>query len=225
MRCSRAQKLISEYLDGELDARRETHLRQHLDGCLDCRELLADFQAVVKEAGRLPEAAPSDAVWLKIKTGLDTGKREKRAYQLSRGKRWSFLPLSPSLQYSLGALLAVALIAGSLFFGLRGRGETTTMAKLKEAEHYYQLAIKALDEALVSQKDGMDPELARVLGQSLEVIDSSIAACEQVVRKDPNNIGARTYLLAAYGKKVSFLTDLMEIKKKSSSGEETKTSS
>ena len=214
MRCSKARKLISEYLDGELDARREIHLRQHLDGCADCRELLADFQAMVNEAGRLEKASPSDAVWTKIKAGLETG-----------AKRRSFLPFSPALQYSLGALLAVALIAGSLFFGLRGRGETTTMAKLKEAEHYYQLAIKALDEALVSQKDGMDPELARVLGQSLKVIDSSIAACEQVVRKDPNNIGARTYLLAAYGKKVSFLTDLMEIKKKSSSGEETKTSS
>lgn len=213
MRCSKAQKLISEYLDGELDVRRETHLRQHLGGCAECREVLADFQAVVKEAGRLEETIPSDFVWMKIKAGLETG-----------AKRRNFLPFSPALQYSLGALLAVALIAGGLFFGLRGREETTTMAKLKEAEHYYQLAIRALDDALASQKNGMDPELARVLDQNLKVIDSSIAACERYVRSDPDNVGARTTLLAAYGKKVGFLTDLVEIKKKSPLGIETKTS-
>ncbi len=224
MRCAKARKWMSEHLDGELAIRKVSVLQRHLEDCADCRETLADFQVVLKETSHLQETSPSDAVWIKIKAGLETIRGETRISKPSREKWRSFLPLSPAVQYSLGALLAVALVAGGLYFGLQDWGENQPMAKLKEAEHYYQLAIQALDDALTSQKNGMDPELEWVLSQNLKVIDSSIAACEQVVRKDPDNIGARTYLLAAYGKKVSFLNDLMEIKKKSPLGKEIKTS-
>jgi len=224
MRCSKARRLISEYLDGELDSRRERSLRAHCAACADCRELLADFSAVVKEAGHLSAPAPSDAVWSKIRARLDAEKRDVRLAAASRRPGRGFFAFQPAVRYALTVAVVLAVVAGGIFLGTRHWGRSDPLAKLKEAEHHYQLAIKALDEALASQKNGVDPELARVLSRNLQVINATIAACEQAVRQDPNDLGARTYLLAAYGEKVNFLNDLMEMRKKPSLSKESKTS-
>ncbi len=50
MRCSKARKLISEYIDRSLQARKNTSVEQHLDICPDCRHLLEDFEAIVEDA-------------------------------------------------------------------------------------------------------------------------------------------------------------------------------
>jgi len=87
-----------------------------------------------------------------------------------------------------------------------------TLAKLKEAQEYYEKAVAALSEAVRSREEGMDPRLAEAFQQNLESIDATIQACQQIVRNDPDNLKARNYLLAAYRDKVSFLEEVMGLK-------------
>ncbi|NIO49313.1 MAG: hypothetical protein GTN73_07765 [Candidatus Aminicenantes bacterium] len=233
MRCSKARKLISEYIDGSLQARKSASVEQHLDVCPDCKHLLEDFKTIVKDARNLEELAPSDQTWLKIKARLKP--EEQRVLAFEPRKRAWFSPIfsPPKLKYALGSVVILAFIAGAVILGLKywmgkdslGRGDLQkyTLAKLDEAERHYQKAIKALGEAISAQEGQMDPQIAQVFKSNLEVIDSSIKACREMVLQNPENIDARNYLLAAYREKMNFLNEMMETKQASSQRREFKT--
>lgn len=219
MRCAAAKKLISEYVDGRLSHSQEAVLKAHLETCADCQELLRDFQRIAQEAKDLLSLSPSPLAWQKIAAGVREARKEAQLPYKER-KSWVSLLWKPAgLRYAVAAALALVVVGG-LIVGLKsrkGEGEAGyTLAKLKEAQHHYVLAIKALDEAIESQKNGVDPQLAEVFKRNLEDIDRTIQACQQVVEKDPNNLTARAYLLTAYREKVTFLEEMMGAKKASS---------
>ena len=97
-----------------------------------------------------------------------------------------------------------------------------TLAKLQEAEHHYQLAIKALSDAAQAQNEQLDPQVAEVFRTNLELIDQSINACRQAVLNNPNDIESRKYLLAVYKEKANLLNEIMAAKDTSSPERETK---
>ena len=224
MRCAKAKKLISEYIDGNLDRERLMNLEQHLDRCPDCQKLLKDFQAITQDAKKLEGVSPSPHTWLKIREKLTT-EGQKVLTLPSRKREWFAFP-QPRLKYALSSALVLIVIVGIVIFGLwyfKENGilegpdaRSYTFAKLAEAEHHYQLAIKAHWEAVSSQEGSLDPQVAKVFRTNLEIIDMSIAACKQAVLSEPEDIDARNYLLAAYKEKVDFLNEMMVARKASS---------
>lgn len=61
MECARSKELLSDYIDGILDARTKARLEEHLMVCKDCREDLASLKALVQEMGSLESLeAPRD---------------------------------------------------------------------------------------------------------------------------------------------------------------------
>jgi hypothetical protein len=233
MRCSKARKLISEYIDGSLQDRKRAYVEQHLEVCPDCKHLLEDFKTIVQDSKKLEKLVPSDQTWIKIKAGLEP--EEQRVLDFKPRKRgWLGLIFSPpKLKYVLSSVVILAFIVGAVILGLRywtgkdslARGDLQkyTLAKLDEAESHYQKAIKALGEAISAQEGQMDPQIAQVFKSNLEVIDASIMACRQLVLQNPENIDARNYLLAAYREKMNFLNEMMETKQASSQKREFKT--
>ena len=220
MKCMEARRLISDYVDGGLSGGKEARLKKHLEDCPDCRELLRDFERIVDEAKNLPAPAPSPWAWQRIAAGLkDAGEKTPAARQERKGWfAWTGMPAG--LRYALAAALALVVISGGLIVGLRPRRtpgpESYALAKLKEAQQHYVLAIKALDEAIGAQKNGLDPRLAEVFKQNLQEINETIQACEQVVEKNPNDLAVRAYLLGIYKDKVTVLEEMMGAKKASS---------
>jgi hypothetical protein len=57
----------------------------------------------------------------------------------------------------------------------------------------------------------MTLEIAEVFRKNLKIIDASIIDCRQIVLQQPDNIDARSFLLAAYREKVDFLQEMMEV--------------
>lgn len=224
MRCSKAKKLISEYINGNLASGKSQNLEKHLDRCPDCQTLLKDFETITQDAKHLEEASPSSHTWLKIKERLIT--EEQKVLTLPPRKSEGFAFPRPKLKYALSSALVLVVIVGIVIFGLwyfKARGtlegldaRSYTLAKLAEAEHHYQLAIKALWEAVSSQEESLDPQVVKVFRTNLEIIDLSIADCRKAVLSEPENIDARNYLLAAYKKKVDFLNEMMLAREASS---------
>jgi anti-sigma factor RsiW len=54
MRCVEVKERLSAYLDRELEPALEQRVREHLDGCVRCREELADLRAIDAEIQALP---------------------------------------------------------------------------------------------------------------------------------------------------------------------------
>jgi len=225
MRCSATRKLISDYIDGNLYSRKRLSLERHLEGCLDCQQLLKDFQGIAEKAKELEKLSPSPQTWLRIKARLETEEQKVQARQPQKREWLNFLFYQPRLKYALSSALVLISIISAAIFGLRywqgkevpGRDglQKYTLAKLDEAERHYQLAIKALMEAASAQEGNLDPQVAEVFQKNFEIIDSSIITCKEAVRLEPDNIETRNYLLASYMEKVDLLNEMMDIKKKS----------
>lgn len=223
MRCAQAQKLISDYVDGDLDERRAAELEKHMDACPDCREVLEDFRRIVKEARSLKTVIPAEAVWVRISRGLDGAriKEPRRSEPVTRltPARPFFLARHPVWSAAAAALIVV--VGGLALLrpwsaGIPSRfadRDRFTLAKLDEAKGFYRQAIKALSEAAAAQKGSLDPQVALAFQKNLAVVDASIETCQAAVRRDPGNVENQNFLLAAYRDKVDILTDLIAVKK------------
>ncbi len=226
MTCNKAQRYISEYVDGTLGARQAAALERHLERCAGCREVLEDFRAMKLSAAELPAPEPGDEVWSRIRTGLVRAAASAKRPETSPsrglfGLAWT----SPALRLAGAAALALILVASGVLIGTRlGRHggsaqpadpEAYTLAKLDEAETYYQKAIRSLSEAFAAQKGTMVPQVAEVFERNLAVIDATIQACRQAVLKEPDDLQARNYLLAAYMDKLSFLDTALDFQRRS----------
>jgi anti-sigma factor RsiW len=218
MKCLTAKKWISEYIDGDLDAAKKVKLDEHCAQCADCQKLLEDFQTISSSAKELDTFSPPESTWSKIQEKMAAEEQEVLTLAPQR-QTWFSLP---RLSYVLSAVLLVVFLSLVFIFGPRYwsvpavvpdlENQQYTLAKLEEAEHHYQLAIKALNEAALSQSEQLDPQVAEVFRANLELIDQSINACRQAVLSDPKDIESRKYLLAAYREKTNLLNVIMAVK-------------
>jgi tetratricopeptide (TPR) repeat protein len=230
MKCTKAKKLISDYMDGDLDTKRASSLEEHLEVCPECRKLFKDFERIASKAKTLAKREPSGQVWFRILARVKEGNQETvRPVRIHKDR---FLLFPAKLRYAVSAALLVLLVGGAVFisyrvlnqgaFSKRNNGQEYALKKIKEAEEHYQLAIKALGEAVQAKRENFDPEVAQTFLTNLKLIDTSLAECKKAVEGDPGNLDSRYYLLAVYEKKVELLDDMMEISATSPETKESK---
>ena len=230
MKCSKAKKLISEYIDGELDEKKASSLKDHFEACPECQKFLKDFQKITENAKDLEERSPSGQTWFRIQARLREERQETKVPAWDQRRRILLFP--PALRYAISAAFLLLVVFGAIIIGLRfnnqagfptgTNGEKYAMAKLQEAEHHYQLAIKALWEAVQAQKENFDPKVAEIFQKNLKVIDASIADCRKALESNPGDLDSRYNLLAIYKKKADFLDDIISVISTSSQKEEPK---
>ncbi|MFC2158532.1 zf-HC2 domain-containing protein [Acidobacteriota bacterium] len=217
MKCEKAMGLISEYIDGNLDHRQVDSLKQHLDSCAECRSLQTDFQKIVEETQDLETLEPPESGWAEIRKELEINRQ--KVWEKSVRKSRHVLPVFKPA-WTLGAALLLVVLIGTLTFGpailrkapsLEVDGHEVAFAKLVEAENHYQLAIKAMGEALAASQRNMAPETAKVFQDNLELINVSLSACKQAILKDPENIDSRRYLLTMYKQKADLLSQMVSL--------------
>ncbi len=223
MTCLKSRKYISRSIDSDLSERENARLEHHLDACGECRTLREDLRKIVDGAARLETPEPSDKVWLDIRAGLT---REKAAGASGRSgalRRPAFGLVLPALRYAGVAAAALVLVITGIAVGRRLGGgpaplgpearEKYTLAKLDEAEGYYQQAIKSLSEAFAAEKGTLAPQVAELFDRNLSVVDATIQACRRAVLEEPDDLEARNYLLAAYTQKLTLLDSALDLQR------------
>ncbi len=228
MKCAKAKKLISEFIDDDLDKAKASSLEKHLDACPDCQALLRDFQKIKQKAKDLAKEEPSGQTWFRIQDRL----KEKTQIPIPE-PRVRFLFFPAQLRYAVSTALLFIIAAGAVIIGLRiwsreGKinginGQALALAKIQEAEQHYRLAIKALWEAVQAQKENFDPQVAETFRINLELIDASLADCERAIKNDPSDVESQYYLLAVYKKKAELLDSMMEVSSTAPPKQESKT--
>lgn len=217
MKCAKAKKLISEYIDNDLDKEKTASLRKHLDMCPECQDLMKDFQQIKQKAKGLKRAEPSGQTWFRVQSRL-----QERTQSPSSSPRIRFLFFPAKLRYAVSAALLLCVVAGAVVIGIRiGHrggildsalsGQEYALAKIKEAEEHYKMAIKALWEAVQAQKENIDPQVAETFRTNLELIDMSLADCKRAIESDPSDVETLYYLLAVYKKKTELLDSMIEV--------------
>jgi hypothetical protein len=217
MRCSQAQRLISDYIDGLLKKSKAKELERHMQQCMECSNLFVEMKSLVGEARDLKEVQPSDDVWISIKEHMTTRERKSPSQRDRKREISSFFRYPQGLAIASGAFLAIIIFTFLLYYGLpfskKGSNDPARYAlqHFEEAERHYQLAIDALVSTMPDYKEKLPPDLAAVFKENLAIIDNSIRVCQAAIQKHPGDKTANALLMACYRKKIELLNEIRDL--------------
>jgi len=208
---------LSEYLDGELGAGERAALEAHLDGCPDCRVVMAELRRVVARTQALEDAPPERDLWPSIARQI--GRVSPVVVPLPprrAGRRISFTV--PQLLAAGIALITVS--AGAAWTVLGGRGATPTPAPTAPVAlapapgtveagwrgvARYDAAIADLERVLVQHRAALDTATVRVLEKNLAIIDRAIADARAALAADPSSAYLNNHLARTMRRKLDLL--------------------
>jgi anti-sigma factor RsiW len=71
MSCIEYQSALSELVDGTLAREARRGLEAHLEGCAECRAVLADLRRIRESARALPKRMPPESAWQKVRADFE----------------------------------------------------------------------------------------------------------------------------------------------------------
>lgn len=110
MRCKKVEWLLSDYVDGTLDAPSRGAVEKHIASCQDCASLLRRLERTIKLVKDTPMPQPSESYWDEFASGVMERLRQEEE-ERSAWKAWLnelLLTRRPALAVTSAAALAVA---------------------------------------------------------------------------------------------------------------------
>jgi anti-sigma factor RsiW len=225
-------ELLSDHLDGELDAVQSTALEAHLESCADCRTTLVELRRV-KDAARtlVGPSAPND-LWAGIASQIGTTGTSSAfgaspalpgatILEFPRRRREGFAPLS---RFAVAAGIALLLVAAGAVFvakpALLGRAftvtspgaqvapETGSRAAIEQASFdpvQVESEISQLKRALEAGRGKLDPKTVTVLETNLAIIQKATEDAKSALAKDPANRDLQDYFATSVQRKLDFM--------------------
>lgn len=198
--------------------------RAHVAACVSCQNLVADFNAIVAAAERMPaEIEPPARVWTALRAQLEAEgiiREQAPAVELARPSFWQTMSAAFRGRALATAAVALLLVAGGLF---QLRSRTDSDQPLAGAPSASSLASDPLTStaAALNEQERDVVNMQRVgtrsaapvdasLQQNLRELDQFIAECSQHLKQDPHDELAREYLAAAYQQKAELLSAMID---------------
>jgi hypothetical protein len=225
MDCTEFQPALSELVDGTLSRESKARLESHLDGCADCRALLADIRRIRLSARALPKMAPPDSIWQKVRADFEA--------QTRRPRPASALRLVPRRRSVLAGLAAAAVLVIAASAGVYFMTRLTppaaapvesaaahpapvhtvqsVEAELDLADQHYENAIAELEKVARDGQAVLDPQTAAVLQKNIGVTDQAIRESRAALRSQPTSEVAQSSLFEALQRKVGLLRDTIAL--------------
>lgn len=223
MACSEYHDAIAEVVDGSLDPARQRDLERHLDGCASCRALLADLKSIQAAAFTLDRLEVPAHVLprLQERIAAETPRAPARllAFSASRAATAAWVAAAAALVVvttaGIWSLLSSPVTPGP---GRAGAGQVdraqivaSVQAELQAATEHYEKAIQQLEQIARSEDGALDPQLAAVLQDNLQVIDQAIDESRAALARQPTSIEVQAGLFEAMRSKVALLQQTVEL--------------
>jgi anti-sigma factor RsiW len=204
---------LSEYIDGELDARAAADVEAHLAGCGDCRTVATELRAVAARASSLADIPPRQDLWDGVVARLGSRSPMVTAIRDRARRRFSF-----TLPQLAAASVALMVLSGGMVWLARSGDSRAdfpvaigadralpAVAPVRLSETHYEGAVEDLEEILERGRAQLDGETVRVLEQNLKSIDAAIEECRKALANDPANAYLNSHLAAARQRKLALL--------------------
>jgi copper chaperone CopZ len=225
MDCTEFRPALSELVDGTLPRESKARLESHLEGCADCRALLADIRRIRLSARALPKMAPPDSVWQKVRADFEAQTRQSRP-----APALHFVPKRRQVLAGLAAAAVLVLAASAgIYFMTRptlpaaapvesaaahagtAQAVQSVEAELDLADQHYEKAIAELDKVAKAGQAVLDPQTAAVLQKNIGVTDQAIRESRAALRSEPTSEVAQSSLFEALQRKVGLLRDTVAL--------------
>jgi hypothetical protein len=222
---------LNDFADDLLEREDAEAIRDHLNGCLPCRDQIEKIWTVKGQAREWSEPVePGRDLWQGIEARIRTSARrpvetearrtDRRRPGFRRARPWarpSLLAAAALVLLIVGAGIGVVLTRG----GPMGLGEDVQIADpgtpgagdadvrfagiAQEMEEAYEPTIRELREILEAGRDELAPETVAILEESLRVIDEAIREARAALEVDPASPGAARTLNSMYETKLHVL--------------------
>jgi len=175
---------LSDFLDGELPAKRAREVREHLRACEACRRATSELEAVVQWAASYQPPVPSDDGWPALRRRIEEGKTV--AFPPARNRfGWSALIAA--------GLVMATVTGGGVWMLTRVTPEPAVVSSperlgppvmVETSTGEVDVAVRELEVLLRENRSGLDTATVRVVEQSLRTIDQAIAEARAAVQRD-----------------------------------------
>ena len=188
--------------------------RVHVAGCSNCQGFIADLQAIVSAAERLPdEIEPPARVWVSLRNQLELEGiiKEPVAAPVEEKSSWQGLR-NLVRAHAFASVTVGLLIAAGGILQLLQPGNPPRVTPPPVPSGLAQTA-KVLNEQEVDLRNMHLTNTSPVdasLEQNLQQVDAFIADCERHLKQVPQDDLAREYLSDAYQQKAELLSAMMD---------------
>jgi anti-sigma factor RsiW len=184
MECPEIKSLLSEYVDGTLDAKTKELVDQHVLTCGPCREELASLRSLVQELGSLESAVPPKDFLDQLHKRL-----EKRSW-FSNLVRSLFLPFRIKIPLQVAGAVAMAVLAFSVFHFQR---EEFKVAEAPVVTPKEEVAKKQADQMAHTEKRAVETKPRPALEKTALQRPSTEARPIEVVLLLRKDLAQRAY--------------------------------
>lgn len=193
--------MLSDYLDGELDAQAVARLEARLREDPGLRRLLEELRAVKAAAAAATAARAPDDLWDGIRARIE---RKRRRLMFTLPQLAAAAAIVLFLGVSLGRMSTPepTRVAVDAPVALDAPVDSPAGSAVTFARH-----VADLEARLDAGREVLDPATARVIEQSLRKIDEAIAQARVALENDPNNRYLNQHLASARARKVRLLED------------------
>lgn len=229
--------LIGDYVDGTLGADDRAAVERHLEGCAECRQLVADLAEIRGVAASLELREPPLRAWSRIERAIELEQLEEASQverEASPVEREAFAerPLNRrALPIWLAAAAALVLATWvGVRYAVRPAAPPQTThatvepsaasgpmsaeaveAELRAAESHYDKAFRGLEQIANAEQGALDPNTAATLQKNLAVIDQAINESRAAVRAQPASEPAVSSLMDNFKTKLALLQDTVAL--------------
>ena len=137
MNCDDIKELLSEYVDGALDAKTKALVDEHLSTCKDCEEELASLKTLVNELGSLESVAPPNDFLNQLHERM-----EQRSW-FSKILRTLFVPMRVKIPLEFAGAAVMAILVFSILY-------------VQQDQHRAAQAPMGLKQERVAEKGALD---------------------------------------------------------------------
>jgi hypothetical protein len=213
MTCKAFLNHLQRWMDGSHPPDAEAHLRN----CPDCRNVIADLNAIHSEARswNAEEAEPPARIWASLRLQLEQEGliRDERLVQPEPSQPRGFsgwFAGFPRPALAGAYLVLLVAVAFGLSRPINRRANEARWLEGTEVSTSPLSAQLAAEQVSFASFNDSNPVVAASLNKNLAIVDNYIALCEKSVQEEPQNEVARDYLYEAYQQKADLLAQMTE---------------
>lgn len=191
MRCSRCQKLISDWLDGNLSQQDSKRLGAHLKKCPGCNEYFEALKVIDREVRRLPEVEIGDITEFEASLRRELNQIDQQKL-ITKRKRWFKIPVPA---WGIGLVFLAAAIYLLFYFrpGPAENGQIELATLLSYEDSYLTLTQTiATDEDVM---ESLNQEIINSIIQETLAWEPDESDYSEIYHKQINVINIDEYLL------------------------------
>lgn len=237
MHCDECNKLLSSFMDGELDEARAATVREHLAACPACARVCEELTAILDVCRTEPanEIVPpnSKALWCRINNIIESDVKPPAADAPGRGfRRFSFLQLA-------SAVMAIALISSLLtviairnytapavddFISRSGESQTfieklmarvglidTPQLSRERRTAEQKAAIEYWNKRVEIKRAQWDARMREAFDRNLNIINESVSDYTMILEQNPEDEITGEMLDSALNEKMNLLREFAEL--------------